>query len=130
MLPYFKIGTSTCLWAVCFKLFVNLVLFYIYYSTARSAIFRLFCKMIYFVRFFFLYLFFKIIMYVSLAGKNLLQILQLNNIQINFHISNQLWSRFLLVDSQTHQRIKCFVTVNFLFKCVILEQKKYEIFQL
>ena len=63
-------------------------------------------------------------MYVSSTRKNLHQILQLNNIQINIHISNWLWSRFLLVDSQTHQRIKCLVTVNFPFKCVILELKK------
>ena len=47
-----------------------------------------FCKMIYFIRFFFLYLFFKIIMYVSWTRKNLLQILQLNNIQINIHLSD------------------------------------------
>ena len=32
----------------------------------------------------------------------------------------------MLVDSHTHQRIECLVTVNFLFKCVILEQKKKE----
>ena len=44
--------------------------------------------MIYFIRFFFLYLFFTIIMYVSSTRKNLLQILQLNNIQINIHLSD------------------------------------------
>ena len=63
-------------------------------------------------------------MYVSSTRKNLLLILQSHNTQINIHVSHWLWSRFLLVDSQTHQRIKCLVTVNFLFKCVILELKK------
>ena len=104
------------------KLFVNLFCFT--FTLVRTAIFRLFCKMIYFIRFFFLYLFSMIIMYVSSTHKNLLQILELNNTQINIHISNWLWSRFLMVDSQTHQIIKCLVNVNFLFKCVILELKK------
>ena len=113
------LSMSSLFFVFVMKLFVNLFCFT--FTIVRTAIFRLFCKMIYFIRFFFLYLFFTIIMYVSSTRKNLLQILQVNNIQINIYISNWLWSRFLPVDSQTHQRIKCLVTVNFLFKCVILE---------